>query len=97
MTDDEEALSVLIEQNWFARESYFHRKERENLPSKDEATTLLRRQLTETANGAWRRAEAALWRHRAAHATIVAPRPLPPVRPVRGLFDSRHVARLPRE
>ena len=72
MTSDE-TLSILIEQNWFARESYHRRKSHELLPSKDGVTAAARRQLTTAADGAWKKAEAALWQHRAAHTQRTLP------------------------
>jgi hypothetical protein len=63
MTDN--TLSCLIEQNWFARESYYLRKAQERLPEQGEAMKLVRQKRTQDADAAWNRSEMALWRHRA--------------------------------
>lgn len=85
MTDNEGLeLSLLIEGNWLARETYYHRKRQELSSSEDNATATAKRQLTSTADHAWKDAEAALWRYRATHETTARP-----PHPVRGLFASR--------
>ncbi len=74
------ALSILIEQNWFAQESYHRRKRQELSPSKDGATSAARRQLTKAADAAWEKTEAALWQYRATHTQRALPRRDSPAR-----------------
>ena len=83
------ALSILIERNWFAQESYHRRKRQELLPSNDPATCAVRRALTKAADAAWRQTEADLWKYRAAHGATVTSPPPRKVRPVRNIFGSR--------
>ena len=86
---DDAALSILIEQNWFARECYHRRKRQELVPSNDTATRAVRHELTKAADAAWRQTEADLWKYRAAHGGTVTALPPLRVRPVRNLFGSR--------
>lgn len=66
MTDDY-ILAGLIDQHRLARETYYVRKEQELSPSKQGLTAAAQRELTKTADAAWNKAEAALWRYRTTH------------------------------
>ena len=82
--DDGLELSLLIEGHWLARETYYLRKRQELSSGKDHAAATTKRRLTNSADHAWKDAEAALWHYSATHGTMA--RPTRPPNSVRALF-----------